>query len=119
MDAQTVLLVMQMILSFGNICIIGYAFIRFVNKPHSTLESKHEELVKRVDKHDVRLEDIEESLHRGNDKFREQASTNTAFREIMLAFVDFEIAYCIHTGYEHQDDLKRAKKKLEEHLSRE
>ena len=74
--------------------------------------------MKRVDKHDARLEDIEESLLRGNDKFREQEETNATFKTVMLAFVDFEIAYCLHTNYEFTEDLMRAKRELQDYLSR-
>ena len=117
MNTQTILLIMQMILSFGNICIIGYAFIKFLNKPHDTLESKHEELKRRVDEHDVKFKEVEESLHHGNDKFREQKEINGVFKSVMLSFVNYEIAYCIHTGYEYTEDLYKAKKELEEYLT--
>lgn len=117
MNTQTMLLIMQMILSFSNICIIGYGFYKFINKPHDTLETKHEELKKRVDEHDVKFKEIDDSLHQGNDKFREQASTNAIFKSVMLSFVNYEIAYCIHTGYEHTEDLFKAKQELEDYLT--
>lgn len=117
MNVQEVLPVLQVILTFGNISVLGYALFKFLNKPHDSLEEKQEELAKRVDKHDSRLEDIEESLLKGNDRFREQEETNASFKSVMLSFVNFEIAYCIHTGYEHTEDLLSAKKELEFYLS--
>ena len=118
MNTQTILLIMQMILSFGNICIIGYAFIKFLNKPHDTLETKHEELKRRVDEHDVKFKEVEESLHHGNDKFREQKEINEVFINCMLAFIDFEMAYCLHTGYEYAEDLVEAKNVLQKYLAK-
>lgn len=117
MNIQDISSAMGLVLQFANIVIIGYGLYKFLNKPHDTLEEKHEELVKRVDKHESRIEDIEESLLKGNDRFREQEETNATFKSVMLSFVNFEIAYCLHTGYEHQEDLLKAKNELETYLS--
>lgn len=117
MDTQTILTVMQLILSFGNVCIIGYAFYKFLNRPHDTLEGKHEDLKKRVDEHDVKFKEIEESLHQGNDKFRQQHDINEVFINCMLAFIDFEVAYCTSTGYKDLEDLDNAKKTLRKYLA--
>lgn len=106
-----------LLLQLANIIIIGYGLYKFLNRPHDTLEAKHEALEKRVDKHDAKIEDIEESLRKGNDKFRSQEETNASFKSVMLSFVNYEIAYCIHTGYEHTEDLMNAKHELENYLS--
>lgn len=118
MNTQTILTIMQAILSFGNICIIGYAFVKFLNKPHDTLETKHEELKRRVDEHDVKFKEIDESLHQGNDKFRQQADINEVFINCMLAFIDFEMAYCSTTGYKDIEDLDNAKQTLRKYLAK-
>ena len=117
MNIQDISSALGLLLQLANIVIIGYGLYKFLNKPHDTLEEKHEELVKRVDKHDAKIEDIEESLLKGNDKFREQEETNATFKSVMLSFINFEIAYCIHTGYEHTEDLLIAKKELETYLA--
>lgn len=118
MDLQAFSEILKVFLQVANIVVLGYALYKFLNKPHDTLEEKHEELKKRVDEHDVKIREVEKSLHQGNDKFREQDETNAAFKSVMLAFVDFEIAYCLHTNYEFTDDLMRAKKELQDYLSR-
>lgn len=117
MNIQDISSALGLVLQLCNIIIIGYGLFRFLNKPHDTLEEKHEELVKRVDKQENRIEDIEESLLKGNDKFRSQEETNASFKSVMLSFVNFEIAYCIHTGYEHTEDLMNAKHELESYLA--
>lgn len=117
MNVQDLSSALGLVLQLCNIIIIGYGLFRFLNKPHDTLEEKHEELVKRVDKQENRIEDIEESLLKGNDKFRSQEETNASFKSVMLSFVNFEIAYCIHTGYEHTEDLMNAKHELESYLA--
>jgi len=85
--------------------------------PFNTLKS-------RVDGHDVEISDIKMALKLGNDKFRahdekfrEQAETDAAFKTIMLSFVNFEVAYCLYTGYEHTEDLMVAKQELEKYLT--
>ena len=117
MDLQAISSYAGLFLQFANIVVITYGLYKFMSKPHDTLEEKHEALAKRVDKHDQKIEDIEESLLKGNDKFREQEETNATFKSVMLSFINFEIAYCIHTGYEHTEDLILAKKELESYLS--
>ena len=109
---------LKVLLQVANIVVLGYALYKFLNRPHSTLETKHEELKKRVDEHDVKLKEVESSLHQGNDRFREQEDTNEVMQTCMLALIDFELAYCIHTGYEDADDLVQAKDTLRKHLAR-
>ena len=77
MSIQDISSTLGLILQLANIVVIGYGLYKFMNKPHDTLEEKHEELVKRVDKQDIRLDDIEESLLKGNDRFRNQEETTT------------------------------------------
>lgn len=117
MDLQSFSEYLKICLQIANIIVLGYALYKFLNRPHDSLESKHEELKKRVDEHDVKIKDVEESLHHGNDKFRELNKTNATFKSVMLAFIDFEIAYCLHTNYEFTEDLMKAKKELQDYVS--
>lgn len=110
--------ILKVILQVAQVIALIYAGYKFTRKPHDTLEDKHKELEKRVDKHENRLDDIEESLLQGNDRFRDQEATNATFKSVMLAFVDFEIAYCLHTNYEFTDDLMKAKMELQDYLAR-
>ena len=116
-NVTAILPVLQTILAFCNITIIGYGLYKFLNKPHDSLEEKHNELVKRVDKQDHRLDEIEDSLKQGNDTFRAQEETNATFKSVMLSFVNFEIAYCLQTNYPHTEELKDAKEELERYLT--
>lgn len=118
MDIQSTLPVLQTILATCNIVILGYGLYRFLNRPHDTLEKRHEELEKRVDEHDVKFKEVEESLHHGNDKFRQQADINEVFINCMLAFIDFEMAYCSSTGYKDLEDLDNAKQTLRKYLAK-
>ena len=108
---QAILPILQTILTSANICVLGYALFKFLNRPHNTLEEK-------VKEHDVKIKEIETSLLQGNDRFRNQDSTNEVMQSCMLALIDFELAYCIHTSYEDTEDLMRAKNELRAHLAR-
>lgn len=102
--------ILKVVLQMANIIVLGYALYKFLNKPRNELENK-------VDEHDVKIKELELSLKQGNDRFREQDKTNATFQSVMLAFIDFEIAYCMHTNYEFTDDLKKAKKELQDYLA--
>ena len=118
MDSQAVMSIMQIMLTFGNLCIMLYAFKKFLSSPHDTLEAKHDALEKRVDEHDIKFKEIEESLHHGNDRFRRQNDINEVFINCMLAFIDFEMAYCSSTNYKDTEDLINARKTLRQYLAK-
>lgn len=101
---------LQTFLAIGNLCIMLYALKTFLSKPHNTLED-------RVNEHEVKIKEIETSLLQGNDRFREQETTNEVMQSCMLALIDFELAYCIHTNYGDTEDLMRAKTELRKHLA--
>ena len=67
---------------------------------------------------EVEIREIKTSLMQGNDRFREQETTNEVMQMCMLALIDFELSYCSHTNYEYTEDLIKAKEKLREHLAR-
>ena len=106
----SILPIFQLVLTSANIIILAYAFFKFLNKPQDTLNT-------RVTLLETELRDIKASLVQGNDKFKEQEKTNATFKSVMLAFVDFEIAYCLHSNYEFTEDLMKAKKELQEYVS--
>ena len=97
---QMVLPYLQALLTFGNICALGYVFVKFLGKPHSTLEQ-------RVTALEVEQKDMKQSLREGNDKFREheeefkkQKKMNKAFKTINLSF-DFFAVFCKQMNCDH------------------
>lgn len=102
---------LQIILTLMNICVLGFAFFKFLGKPHATLEG-------RINVIEVELKEIKQSLLQGNDRFRDQEDTNEVMQICMLALIDFELSYCSHTNYEHTEDLIKAKDVLRKHLAR-
>ncbi len=108
---QSILTIMQMILTFGNICVIGYAFVKFVGRPHNTLD-------KRVTELEVKQKEIEQSLHQGNDKFRAQNDTNEVLIHSTLALIEYEIQYCLTEHKPMSKDLERAREDLHNYLAK-
>ncbi len=111
MSLQNLLTIMQLILSFGNICIIGYAFFKFIGKPHDSLES-------RVSVLEVKQKEVEQSLHQGNDRFREQHDVNEVIIHSTLALIEFEMQYCLTEHKQMSAGLEKAKEDLNKFLSR-
>lgn len=108
---------LKVILQIAQVVALIYAAYTFTRKPHDTLSAKHDELKKRVDEHDLKFKEVEQSLHQGNDQFRLQKEINNMFMNCMLSFIDFERGYCAHTGYEDTDDLEEARAALKKYLA--
>lgn len=111
MNITALLPFFQLVLTFGNICVLAYALFKFLNRPHDTLED-------RVNAHDVEIADIKKSLLQGNDRFREQDDTNEVLIHSVLALIEFEIQYCLTEHKEPSRDLERAKEDLHSYLSK-
>lgn len=118
LDPQVMLPILQMILAFCNIIILAYALFKFLNKPKDTLEEQIRSLKAEIEALKVEIKDVKQALHQGNDKFRKQDDLNEVFINCMLAFIDFEMAYCSATGYKEIEDLEAAKGTLRKYLAR-
>ena len=111
----------QMALNIGSLCVMLYALKKFIGTPH-------DDMLARVAKAEQRLDKVENSLNLNWEGFRDhKASNNESFEVIqqcLLALIDFEISYCIHTQYGEGDnekdikDLEEAKQMLRKHLSK-
>lgn len=111
MDIKSFLTILQIILALANISILAFAFVKFLGRPRSNLES-------RVAALENKMSEVEDSLHQGNDKFRDQTVTNEVLQRCLLALVEFEIQYCIARGIEITDELRKAKEELHNYLAR-
>ncbi len=111
MDSAPLLQIMQLFLSFGNVCIMFYAFKKFLSKPHDSLEQ-------RVTILEVENKEIKERLTKGNDRFRDQDNTNEVLIHSVLALIEFEMQYCLSEKKPITDELQRAKENLHSYLAR-
>lgn len=119
---SAVLPMLQLILATCNILVIAYGFHKFVNKPKddlnarlAVLEGDIKDLKASIN---VEIKDIKDSLHKGNDNFREQDRTNDVLIHSVLALIEFEMQYCLVEHKDMSDGLKQAKKDLNDFLSR-
>lgn len=111
MDNASALQMMQLFLSFGNVCIMLYAFKKFLSKPHDSLEE-------RVAVLESEQREMKERLLRGNDKFREQDNTNEVLIHSVLALIEFEMQYCLSEKKPITEELQKAKENLHSYLAR-
>ena len=106
-----ILPVLQMLLAFGNVCVMAFALVKFLNKPHSTLEG-------RITGLEVEVKEIKQSLLQGNDRFREQENTNEVILHAVLALIEFEIQYCLTEKKPITKELEKAKDDLHSYLAK-
>ena len=108
---KDILPIFQLAVSICTLFGMLYAFKKFIEKPHDTLEA-------RVIALELKQKETDQKLHQGNDRFKKQDDTNEVFINCMLAFIDFELSYCSHTDYKYTEDLDKAKDTLRRHLAR-
>lgn len=101
----------QLILTASNIIVLAYALLKFLSKPHDTLEQ-------RVNAHDVEIKEIKASLLQGNDRFREQSDINEIMLRSVLALIEYEIQFCITEKRPITRDLEKAKDDLHDYLAK-
>lgn len=107
---NAILPILQMILAAGNICIIGYGFYKFLGKPHSTLESKVVQL-------DTELKELRDRVKEGDRHIDVNGDALEAIQRCLVCLLEFEINYCISTGYGgNTGALEEAKKELNSYL---
>lgn len=111
LQVQTLVTILQLFLTFGNVIIMLYAFSKFLSKPHDTLEA-------RVTVLEAKQRDTEASLLQGNDRFKEQNNTNEVLLTSLLALIEFEIQYCLTEDKPISNDLERAKTELHSFLAK-
>jgi hypothetical protein len=108
---QITLTYMQMILNFGNICILAYTLYRFLSKPHDTLEQKVHDLEGEVEK-------LKTYLKNDFNRLENQDVTNEVLIHSVLALIEFEMNFCLVEEKPMSEDLKAAKKDLSDFLAR-
>lgn len=118
MTVSTILPILQLILAAGNICILGYALLKFLNRPHDTLEEQIASLKAEIDTLKYELKEIKQSLREGNDRFKEQEDTNEVLIRSTFALLEFEVHYCETEHKPISKNLEKAKDDLHDYLAR-
>ena len=108
---STVLPFLQTILAFGNICILVFAFIKFLGKPHDSID-------KRVTSLEAWRGEVDQSLKRGNDKFRNIDEATQVIMKSIIALIEFEMDYCATEHKPVSKNLEKAKDDLHDYLAK-
>lgn len=110
---------LQTFLAIGNLVIMLWALKTFLNKPHDSLADEVKKLREEIVQLKVNIREMQKSLDSSHDKHREQDRTNKVFKRVFILMANFEVSYCQNTGYSNTEDLKEAKRELEEYLAGE
>lgn len=108
---EKILLIVQLMLGFGNLSIMIYALTRFLQKPQEKIEERLKTL-------EVEVDAIKASLKQDDKRFKYQFDTNEVIINSLLALIEFEIQYCITEDKQPTKALEQAKDKLNAFLSR-
>lgn len=101
---NSIITIFQLIISFGTVCTLLYAFTKFTQRPQETQDERIAALEVRVSKLEDNGADI--SAHIANiDR------GNMVMQKAMLAMIDHAI------GNEDEDNIKKARKALYDYLT--
>lgn len=109
--------IMSLLLQIANLIIIAYGGYKFLNKPHDTLSDEVKQIKEKQVAQDLTLQEVKKELNASFDKHREQEKTNAVFKRVFMLMANFEVAFCLHTGYDHTEDLVKAKEELDKYLA--
>lgn len=88
----------------------------------TTLKTKSDEpfteLVVKVNELMEKVKVLEVALLNSNKRLDKQDETNEVLQTCVLVLVDYELSYCIRTGYDDTEDLTKAKSRLRDHLAK-
>ena len=107
---DTIQMILTLIISLANLCVLMYGLYKFTKKPHDTLDQ-------RITALEVQIENIKDSLNQGQDKFRAHDESIKVLIHSTLALIEFEIQYCLIEHKEMSESLKKAKEDLHNFLS--
>lgn len=111
MNPNSVLPYFQLLLAAGNLLIMLYALSKFLARPHDSI-------LERVQRIEVKIDELEKSLKQGNDRFRDQDDTNEVLLTSILALIEFEMQYCSEEHKTISKGLEQAKDNLHRFLSK-
>lgn len=108
---KTILTILQIMLAFANVIIIGYALFKFLKKPQTTLEERMTKIEKRV-------EDLEDKERVRDERVIKVGGTNEILIHSVLALIEFEMQYCLIEHKEMSKSLEKAKEDLQTFLAK-
>lgn len=118
---KSILTVLQLLVTFGSLCIMLYTFKKFLAKPQDTLTARVAACEAKVAELETKLHEyisgVERTLQLGAEDTKEIKEANRALQSTVYSLVEFELSYCRRTGYEGDvRDLEEAAKELHDYL---
>lgn len=101
---NSIITIFQLIISFGTVCTLLYAFTKFTQRPQETQDERITALEARVNK-------LEEQSADTNIHITSIEKGNKVMQQAMLAMLDHAI------GNEDQDNIRKARKDLFDYLT--
>ena len=109
--AEQILTLLQLLVSFGSLCVMVYGLTRFMLKPLQNLSDEVAEIQKW-------RKSVDEWMEKGNRRFDEQSEANRVTQNALLALVDKEIRDCDLNNQTVPSELKKAKSELVDYLTK-
>lgn len=106
---QELLQVLQILLALCNIALLMFGFYKFLRRPSDDIKE-------RVIAIEIKQADMERSLQKGNDKFKDQSETNEVLLHSVFALIEFEMQYCLTEKKPITSNLEKAKDALYQYM---
>ena len=118
---RVLLNILQLLTTFGTLCIMLYTLKKFLSKPQDTLAARITACEAKLAALETKLQDyiqsVERSLQLSNDNSKNVEEGCKALQSTVYSLIEFELTYCRRTGYEGDtEDLEEAAKELHNYL---
>ena len=118
---RALLNILQLLTTFGTLCIMLYTLKKFLSKPQDTLATRITACEAKLAALETKLQDyirsVERSLQLSNDNSKNVEEGCKALQSTVYSLIEFELTYCRRTGYEGDTgDLEEAAKELHNYL---
>lgn len=118
---RVLLNILQLLTTFGTLCIMLYTLKKFLSKPQDTLAARITACEAKLAALETKLQDyiqsVERSLQLSNDNSKHVEEGCKALQSTVYSLIEFELTYCRRTGYEGDtEDLEEAAKELHNYL---
>ena len=106
---QELLQVLQILRALCNIALLMFGFYKFLRRPSDDIKE-------RVIAIEIKQADMERSLQKGNDRFKDQSETNEVLLHSVFALIEFEMQYCLTEKKPITSNLEKAKDALYQYM---
>lgn len=118
---KVILTIIQLLVTFGSLCIMLYTFKKFLARPQDTLAARVAACEAKVAELEAKLQEyiqgVERALQLNSEDSKHIKEACRALQSTVYSLVEFELSYCSRTGYDGDvRDLEEAASELHEYL---